>query len=158
MRDSYYIVEKAALRKGLISGWYGPMVITPYAFYFISLVEVGPNNIFSYPAIGRGAIGSARKAGEILKNKTDRELKSLGDFIDNIDTLVLEKENSLKINKMDIEKCKVPKMYYLQTGTPTIGVINIKTLEKKYEILFQEPKKIIPGLKDYLINNLFPLN
>ncbi len=58
---------------------------------------------------------------------------------------------------MDIEKCKVPKRYYLQTGSPTIGVINIKTLEKKYEILFQEPRKIIPELKEYLMNNLFPI-
>jgi len=158
MRNNNYIVKKAALRKGLISGWYGPMVVTPYALFFISLVEVGPNNIFSYPAIGRGAIGSARKAGKLLIEKTDRELRSLGDFTDDLDNLVIKKENSLKINKMDIEKCKIPKRYYLQTGTPTIGVINIKTLEKKYEILFQEPKKIIPDLKEYLINNLYPLN
>ena len=157
MRNNNYIVEKAALRKGLISGWYGPMVVAPHALYFISLVEVGPNNIFSYPAIGRGAIGSVRKAGEILMEKTERELRNLGDYTDKMDNLVLEKENSLKINKMDIEKCKVPKRYYLQTGTPTIGVINIKTMTKKYEILFEQPKKIIPGLKEYLINNLYPL-
>lgn len=157
MRNNNYIVEKAALRKGLISGWYGPMVVTPHALYFISLLEVGPNDIFSYPSIGRGMIGSARKAGEILKERTERELRSLGYYTDRMDNLVLEKDNSLKINKMDIEKCKVPKRYYFQTGTPTIGVINIKTTDEKYEILFEQPKQIIPGLKEYLLNNLYPL-
>jgi hypothetical protein len=150
-------VEKAALRKGLLSGWYGPMIVTPYALYFISLVEVGPNDIFSYPAIGRGAIGSAWKAREILIAKTEHELKNLGNYIENIDDLVLKKDNSLKINKLDIEKCKIPKRYYLQTGTPTIGVINIKTINEKFEILFQEPKKIIPGLHEFLENNLYPI-
>ncbi len=95
MRNNYYIVEKAALRKGLLSGWYGPMVVTPNVLYFISLVEVGPNNIFSYPAIGRGAIGSARKAGKLLIEKTERELINLGDYRDKLDNLVLVKENSL---------------------------------------------------------------
>ena len=145
------------MRKGLLSGWYGPMIVTPYALYFISLVEVGPNDIFSYPSIGRGAIGSARKAREILIAKTEHELKKLGNYIENIDDLVLKKDNSLKINKLDIEKCKIPKRYYLQTGSPTIGVINIKTINEKYEILFQEPKKIIPGLREFLENNLYPI-
>ncbi len=157
MRNNNYVVEKAALRKGLISGWFGPMVVTPHALYFISLVKFGSDTIFSYPAIGRAAIGSARKARKILDEKTERELRNLGDYIDKIDNLVSEKENSLKINKMDIEWCKLPKRYYLQTGNPNLGVIYIRTIEEKYEMFFQEPKNIIPGLKEYLLNNLYPI-
>ena len=157
MRNNNYVVENAALRRGLISGWFGPMVVTPHALYFISLVEFGSDTIFVYPAIGRAAIGSACKARRILDEKTERELRNLGDYVDKIDNLVLEKENSLKINKMDIEWCKLPKRYYLQTGNPNLGVIYVRTIEEKYEMFFQEPKKIIPGLKEYLLNNLYPI-
>ena len=158
MRAPNFVVERAALSKGLISGWFGPMVITPHAFYFISLVEFGSNTMFSYPAIGRAAINSARKARRIFDEKTERELSNLGEnYIDKLDYLVLEKENSLKINKMDINWCKVPKRYYLQTGNPNFGVVYIKTMERKYEVFFEEPKKIITGLKDYLQNNLYLL-
>lgn len=157
MRDNNFVVEKAALRKGLVSGWFGPMVITPRALFFISLVEFNSNTIFSYPAIGRGAIGSARKAREILDKKTEQELRNLGDYLDKLDNLILEKENSLKLNSLDILWCKLPKRYYLQTGSPNLGIIYLKTMEKKYEILFEEPKKIIHGLRDYLLNNLYPI-
>ena len=88
--NNNYVVEKAALRKGLISGWYGPMVVTPHALYFISLVEFGSDTIFFYPAIGRAAIGSARKARKILDEKTETEFRNLGDYIDRIDNLVLD--------------------------------------------------------------------
>lgn len=109
MRNNAYVVEKAALRKGVLSGWYGPLVVTPHALYFISLVEFGSDTMFSYPAIGRAAIGSARKARKILDEKTDTEFRKLGDYIERIDKLVVEKEHSLKINKMDIKWCKVPR-------------------------------------------------
>lgn len=89
--------------------------------------------------------------------KAEREYRNLGNYIDNIDDVVLKRENSFKINKMEIEKCKMPKRYYLQTGSFSSGVINIKTINRKYEILFEEAKKKIPELKEYLINNVYPI-
>ena len=158
MRENNFAVEKAILRKGLISGWFGPLVITPDTLFFISLVEFGSNTMFSYPAIGRASIRSAREARRILDEKTDQEFNKLGqDYTDKLDYLVVEKENSIKINKMDIIWCKVPKKYYLQTGNPNQGVMYVKTMERKYEVFFEEPKKVIPLLRDYLQNNLFLL-
>ena len=159
MNNNYFIVEKAAIRKGLVSGWYGIMVIFPHALYFISLIEIGPDDYFAYPGIGvAGAYGRAKRGRELLMKKVEREYRNLGNYIDNIEDVVLTRKNSFKINKMEIEKCKIPKRYYLQTGSFSSGVINIKTINRKYEILFEEAKKKIPGLKEYLINNVYPIN
>lgn len=159
MRNNICIVEKAALRKGLASGWYGPMVVTPQALYFISLTEVDMGKEIAVAPIVGGPIGAliAYNKNKQAMSETEDKVKSLENYAKQLDDLVLEKENSLKINKIDIELCKVPKRYYLQTGSPKYGAINIRTKDKqKYEILFWEPKKIIPELKDYLITNLYP--
>jgi len=156
MNDNHYIVEKALLRKGLVSGWYGNFISFPHDLYFISLIEIGPDDYFTYPSIGvAGAYGRAKKAHQLLIEKTEREIRKLGNYIDNIDKMICEKEHSIKINKMDINKCIIPRRYYLQTGTFSHGVINVKTIKKKYEILFPEPKKVIPELKDYLVKNFY---
>lgn len=158
MTNDYFIVEKGALRKGLVSGWYGPLVAFPHSIFFISLIDITPNDYFTYPSIGvAGAYSRAKKAHKLLMKRTEGELLKLGDYIENINNIVMKKENSLKINKIDIKKCKMPRRYYLQTGSLSIGVINIKARDGKYEILFQEPKNIIPELRNYLIEHSYPV-
>ena len=156
MNNNYFIVENAAIRKGLVSGWLGQMVIFPQAIYFITLIKVSPDDYFTYYGIGvSGAYSRTKKNREVIMKKKDRELIKLGDYIDRIDDIIFERENSLKINKMEIEKCTIPKRYYLQTGSFSSGVIKIKTINRKYEILFEEAKKKIPEIKEYLINNAY---
>lgn len=157
-QDNIYVVDKAVRRiGGMASFSFGPLVVTPHAIYFISLVHENFRRkmvlaTFSEtPRIVWDAYEKAMEEGE-------DELKKLGIFLQKLDNLVLEKENSLKINKLDIELCKIPQKYILYTGSPSYGALIVKTRdEEKYEIRFWAPKKTTPALIHYFEKNYYPL-
>ena len=77
MKNDHYVVEKSFLQKGYLSGWYGNMVVFPHALYFITLLEIGPNDMFTYPTIGvSGAYSRAKRGNDLLLKKLNEKMKN----------------------------------------------------------------------------------
>ena len=148
-----YVLETGFLRKGLTSGWVGPLVLTRHVVYFISLKEIDIKKQLSLSLVaGWKAFPAVQHAIEKAIEAADKDLNNLENFTGDLDNLVNEKENSLKINKTEIASCKISKKYY------PYGCIAIKTKGKtKHEISYAEPNEINPKIISFMDLNGYPL-
>ena len=76
--------------------------------------------------------------------------KDMENYINELDKLIVEKEGSIKISKIEIEKFKVP------SGMLSSS-IKVRTSEKKYEFNIGKEKNKVPELTDFLIANGYPI-
>jgi len=153
MEDTTFIVQEVVYEASAISHfiYLGHLFFTSDAIYYIPVGKVSAAKI----GVIAGATGNSQFTWDTCIDEKFESFHLTPQMIaENLENYLQKMENSIKINKRDIETMKVPSSQILYTS------IKIKTKEKKYNFNIKcyltKHKLEIPKLKEFLEKNLYP--
>ena len=148
---------------------FGPLVITYEAIYFISLSQIltsSKSKVKFYLESFGGSSGIALSNRQTeAKEKAKAILCNLGEISSRLDNLILEYENSIKINKNEIINCKAKgfsyRLFAIRTESKSYTFDLLECSDKlnmgDIEINKNPREKINNAFFEFLYINNYPL-
>jgi hypothetical protein len=135
--EECFIWRLVGLIDGMMEKKYGPLIIQPNTIYFICLSEILTSSKSKtkllFESIGRSSAIALAKRQTHAKKTANEQLDRLGEITGKLDNLLLEYENSIKINKSEITQCVSKGFSY--------SLFTIKTGKKSYTFHLLEANK-----------------